>query len=777
MTARCAHCSSPVPDDAADARFCCAGCSAVFTLLNSESLGRYYELAGNQVLPAGDALPAQHAWLDALLASSTGCRLSLDVQGIHCAACVWLMNETFARHHGASLLVNPTLGTVDLSWAEGSFDPRAWVEDVERYGYRFGPPRKEGMRKTNGLPLRLGICAAITINVMLFSLSFYLGLTTAEPDVFRLFTWLSFGLSTITVIVGGWPFFRALRLGVSHLDLPIALGIALVYSMSVVQLLTNDGRGDLTYFDTLNTFITLMLLGRFLQERLLERNRRFLLEDDGADGILVRRIIGSTVETIAAPRVNEDDLLLISPGELIPVEAQLLGTDAAISADWMTGESEPKLIRLGATIRAGSFNASRSAIQVRAREPFADSALVRLLRAPNRARSTHRLWDTIARRWVAMVLGVSSLGLLIWLPVSTARAIDVAAALLVITCPCAIGIAIPLAYELTQADLRRVGFFARSSDLLDRLADITRIAFDKTGTLTLGRLELTTDVKALPAEVRSIAYNLAIRSSHPSSAVVARALSTEIFDAGFEVHEHAGLGLETQRNGTTWRLGRSSWARSDGASGGSVLTRNGDEVCALATREVLRPDARRELQALEARGVPVHLLSGDSQPRVDALAQTLGLAAGRAEGALTPEQKAQRIEALGDERTLYVGDGVNDALAFDAAHVAGTPAIDRPVMPGKSDFFLVGEGLAPLLLALDASHRLRRTVKRILAISLGYNVLAISATLAGLMTPVGAAILMPSSTLSLIIFAAVSITGRDAQSVRSSPAPRAALAH
>lgn len=749
-------------------------------LLHDEKLERYYALAGDRVTPA--AVPETtrtHAWLEPLVDQSAAspsevCSLSLDVQGIHCAACVWLMNETFKRTSGAGdLIINPTLGTVELTYKRGQFEPQRWIDDVERYGYRFGPPRKEGSKKSIELPLRLGVSAAITINVMIFSVSFYMGLTPAESDIFRLFTWLSLGLTTLTVIVGGWPFLRSVRMGFSHLDLPIALGIVLVYAMSIIQLLTNGGRGDLTYFDTLNTFITLMLLGRFLQERMLERNRRFLLEDDGADGILVRRVRDERLETVPAPRVEAGDRLLVAPGEVVPVEAELLDPQATVSADWMTGESTPIALTLGATVRAGSFNAGTRAMRLLSRQAFVDSALVRLLRAPNPRSTQNQLWNRIAKWWVAGVLALSSLGFVLWLGEGLGKAIDVSAALLVITCPCAIGIAIPLAYELVQARLRRLGFYVRNGDLLDRLASVRQIVFDKTGTVTLGRLELATSLDGLSLGERSVAYNLAVRSSHPISTVLARALEAQgaRFDPELQVTELAGHGVEVTLEGQRWRLGRGDWAQGQGGTG-TLLTRDGALLARIETREVLRPDARKELHALEAQGFTVRILSGDAQARVDALAQTLGLARERAEGGLSPEGKAARLEALGGSRdTLYVGDGVNDALAFDAALAAGTPAVDRPVMPGKSDFFLVGEGLSPIERALSESRRLQRVVRRILALSLAYNALAVTLSLLGVMSPVSAAISMPSSTLSLLLFTAASLRDRPSPSPSLAAAP------
>lgn len=773
----CEHCQAPIPPDAGLARFCCRGCEAVHNLLHEQGLDRYYALAGDQVSAVSVPVPRSHSWLEPLVDQAVAtegavCSLQLDVQGIHCAACVWLMNETFRRHQGAGgITVNPTLGTVRVHWKKGELELERWVKEVEAFGYQFGPARKEGSRKSIDLPVRLGISAAIAINVMLFSVSFYFGLKPDDPEVFELFTGLSFFLSTGTVLIGGWPFFQAavrgLRSRMLHLDLPIAMGIVLVYAMSVVQLVTSHGRGDLAYFDTLNTFITLMLLGRFLQERMLEKNRRYLLEDDGADGLMVRRVLGERLESVKAPKLVKGDVLLVAPGDLVPIDAVLLDAAAQISTDWMTGEAAPRRVEPGALVPAGSFNAGRIAFHVTAAQDFAQSSLVALLRQPaprvGVGAKHHQLWDRLAKRWVVTVLSVSSLGFLLWLPRGVDSAVNVAVSLLVITCPCAIGIAIPLAYELVQSRLRKGGFFVRATDLLDRLTDVKQLVFDKTGTLTLGRLELVEP--GLPASLgptaRDVAYNLAVRSSHPVSAALAKALEAvgAKYDPAARVEEVPGRGMEWKRSDGAWRLGRGDWAASSNGRA-TTLSREGAAVAVLETREVLRPDARTELRRLADQGYAVWLLSGDAPSRVETLAKSLGLEPGRALGGLSPEQKATQVRALGQNDSLYLGDGVNDALAFEAALAAGTPAIDRPVMPSKSDFFLVGEGLAPIQSALVEARRLRLVVKRVLGISLAYNVFAIAFSLAGVMSPVAAAISMPASTLTLLLITVSSLRAR-----------------
>ncbi len=756
--------------------FCCSGCEAVHGLLVDQGLTRYYALADGKVAPAPEPKPGRsHAWLDPLVARSESsggelCSLELDVQGIHCAACVWLMNELFRRQPGgAAITINPALGKVNLRWRRGQFDVTGFLNSVEAFGYLFGPSRKAPEAASLDLPVRLGICAAIAMNVMLFSWSFYVGLTPEDGEIFSLFSRLSLGLSTVAVLVGGWPFFRSawqgLRSGVLHLDLPIALGILLVYGTSLAQ--ARSGRGDLAYFESLNTFMTLMLVGRWLQQRVLDRNRRFLLEDDGADGILVRRQQGDRLDTVRAPELRAGDTLVITPGDLVPVDAELLDAQASFSTDWITGEADVRTVREGEVIPAGAFNAAQVAVHVRARTDFQESPLVSLLRqapgAPERLPAHARFWSRVSRRWVISVLSIAALGLAVWWPAGPDKALQVAVALLVVTCPCAIGISVPLAYELVQARLRREGFFIRSADLLDRLPLVRKVLFDKTGTLTLGRLELAdrAALEQLEPGLRDVAFNLSARSNHPVSRCLAAALSQAgaRFTPGLHVEEHPGQGLELMRDGTRWRLGAASWAAPEAqGTQGVVLARDGGLVAAFPMRDSVRPDAKREIAALREEGVDVWLLSGDAPQRVHEMAERLGVSPQQALGGQKPEDKAARVAALDRSDTLYLGDGVNDSLAFERALCAGTPAIDRPVMPGKSDFFLLGEGIGSIREALRLSHRLRQVVRRVLAVALVYNVIAVAVCLAGAMTPLRATVAMPLSSLSLLLFTLYSLS-------------------
>lgn len=779
----CTHCGTELGAGSVDG-FCCVGCREVHALLGAEQLGRYYDLQGDRGRPVTDTRPElrDRKWLDLvedrLLAGASLTRVELDVQGMHCAGCVFLIEELFKREPGgARVLVNPSLGTLELT-IKGDFPLRKYIEQVERFGYMLGPAVKERGDRGNDLLLRMGVCAAISMNAMLFSISIYAGLE--DVALLRLFHGISFGLTAIAVMVGGTVFFRSawqgLRRGLLHLDLPIALGIILAFGGSTWSLFTGAGRA--AYFDTVNIFITLMLVGRWLQERVIEKNRSELLDAAGVDGLLTRRIVGETVEVVPVRAISPDDMLLVAPGDVVPVECSVEDAQASFSFDWITGESAPVRAARNEVVPAGACVAGAKAVRVRAREDFSDSALVRLLKSPApRAADAARVtpwWARVTRRYVALVLVAASTGFALWMwrTGDVGRALDVVTAILTVTCPCAFGIAVPLAYELVQARLRRAGLLVRSPGFLDRATAVKRVVFDKTGTLTTGVLRLegvSADGGAVPVnevldaldgDERRVLYNLAARSTHPKSIAVKRALAGRAlpFCTDLEIEEETGKGLVLRDGGRVYRLGAPAWCASrDGApsagdhAGDVAFSVDGEVRASFVTCEDERPDARAEIEELTRSGFEVWILSGDNEARVAALAEAVGVPAERAIAGQTPEGKAAWLAAHDRGDTLMLGDGINDSLAVAAAHCAGTPAVDRPFLAARSDFYLVTAGLGPVRCALEASHRLEHVVKRILHGALAYNAIAVALAYAGLMSPLLCAVFMPASSLTIIL--------------------------
>jgi Cu2+-exporting ATPase len=755
----CKHCSLPVAF--AGDEFCCVGCESVYHLLLDDRLDRYYHLAGGRGAPARrDNVASDRKLLDELAPAGTSRRLTLDVQGIHCAACVWLFQEVFAREADAlSIVVNPTLGKLDLTVGP-AFAVGAFVDAAERFGYRLGPSLKADRAPRDGLLARMGITVAIAMNAMLFAIAMYSGLD--EGPLFVLFRNLELGLGALSVFVGGSVFFRSafhgLKRGLLPLDVPIALGIALAFGSSVYAHFS--GPTSRTYFDTLTVFVALMLVGRWLQERLIERNRRQLLASDGAEGLLTRRIDDGRVAIVRCAEVAAGDHLLIAPGDLVPVDGELVDASATCSLDWINGESAQREFREGA-IPAGAFNAGASAFTVRARTAFARSPVVDLLRVtrtrPVDASRATPWWRRFAQVYVGAVLLVATAGFLGWILATgdLQRSLEVTAGVLIVTCPCAFGIATPMAYELTYAGLRRAGLFVRAAGFLDRAEHAERVVFDKTGTLTTGTLTLASPhaLDALDDASAHVLYNLAARSSHPKSVAIARALASRAtLEPALAVREQAGVGLVLERGGHVHRLG---------GRGEDVVLFVDDEPRVTCTlREEARGDAGAEVSALSALGYEVWILSGDTQARVDALASELAIPRERALGGRSPSDKAAFVDA--HPHSMMIGDGINDALAVESAFCSGTPAIDRPFLPARADFYFTTAGLGPVTLALRAAKALSRVTKRNLRIAVAYNAVSVGLAWAGLLSPLACAVIMPISSLTIVSLTMASLSQRSA---------------
>jgi Cu2+-exporting ATPase len=809
----CVHCGLELGRHhrADDGPFCCNGCRAVYELIHHEGLDRYYDLKRCATAPPGELRPDAMAWLPPLLelaptlAGSTVRRLRLDIQGIHCAACVWLLEQLFARHAAGKLLrINPALGTVDLAWDPEEGELSEFLAEVEGFGYRFGPPRKEGAGGSRDLLVRMGIAIAIAMNVMTFSLSYYFGLSPSDPIVYQLFGRISFALAGVSLVVGGWPFLRSaaqgLRRGVVHLDLPIALGMVLAFAGSAWSYAMSGPRA--AYFDTITIFIALMLVGRWLQERVLERNRNALLASGGVADLYARRFEDGQLRTVSASALRAGDTLWIAPGDLVPVEGILLHRTATISLDWITGEADARDAEPGQLVPAGAFNAGAQGFRVAAREDFSGSRLNELIAGSDGGTRVEERgwWHRVATIYVASVLGFAVLGFAIWSGESLRRAVEVSVAVLVVTCPCALGLAVPLGRELAHAALRRKGVLLRRDDFLDRALRVRRVIFDKTGTLTRGQMSLTPGSRrrllALPSEQREILSQLASRSTHPvsrclSAALVLKPLGSRPPEAAIDfapeqldsLVEEAGCGLRWNDGRHEYRLGRPGWAGAAGrerveaagaeasapgeessppatrASLRTLFTRDGVELADFEFDEEIRPDALDEVGRLRELGFELHVFSGDRSEKVRVLAEQLGLAPERSHGGMSPEAKAGAVRALRGDDALMVGDGLNDSLGFDAALCSATPAVDRAVLPQKADFYFLGDGIGAVRRALQTARHLRGIQRDNLIFAAAYNTLAVTLCLLGVVSPVVAAILMPLSSVTIVGITSARMSG------------------
>ncbi len=760
--ATCEHCGTPFSPAREDERFCCKGCECVHDLIHATGHDRFYELRRNAVLAPVKGRPFEDPELDWLEqaaaraeeeAAEAGrpARLDCRVEGLSCVACVWLVERLFEQQPGAVRAVsNPARGSLRLEWRPGETRLPEFARELVSFGYTPVPAGVgSGHQEGTGLAARTGLCFAFALNAMGFSLPHYLGM----PDDFEfagLFRLIAFISATLSMLVGGAWFisraWRALRARTIHIDLPIALGLVTAYLGSIVG--WASGHRELLYFDFVSTFVFLMLGGRWLQTIAVEKNRGRMARRSpvaasypGPDGEL------------ALEKIAVGDAFDLAPGKALPVAATLGAEQAEVSLEWIHGEPEPVPVGPGTRLPAGAILLSRRPARFRADETWADSLLSRLTAETASEHGSPGL-QRILRAYLSAVIVVGVAGFIAWLPRGgTPDALQVMISIFVVSCPCALGIAIPFADERATQLACRTGVFVRRSSLWSRLRRVRQLVFDKTGTLTLERpvLDNPAAVEALDDAAATALVTLTSGSCHPQARTLLESLGSRgqrllASKPRTEVREQPGCGVEATVDGVRWALGRPGW-RAAGDAGATLLSSGGDPVAAFRFHDALRPDTAAILDWARRRGLTLHLLSGDHPDKVARFAAELGFEPARAHGGLSPDDKARLLGELGGSDTLYLGDGANDSLAFDRALVTGTPVADRSLLEQKADFFTLGSGLAwlPDLFRIAASRS--AGIHRAFAFTVAYNLVAVAICLAGAMNPLLAAVLMPLSSL------------------------------
>lgn len=765
----CRHCGAPSP--AGD--FCCAGCAYVYRMIHDAGLDAYYRIKDEVTVPADVALAQarDHGWLERMQAEAEAqasggvARLSLSVQGLSCAGCVWLIERLHAKEPGAGRIeINAQTGQLRLSWTPGIFSAAAFAANLQRFNYLLGPPGAAGSEQAESrvLARRIGLCAAFAMNVMLFTLPTYFGMAPTF-EYAHLFDTLSLAFGTLSLLAGGGYFLsravRALRERALHIDLPIAVGICGAYSGSFYGWLA--GRPEYMYFDFVSGFILLMLVGRWAQVAAVERNQRRLLQQQPTPPLVTVTDAEGRSREVPPEQLRPGDVFTVAMGQTVPVGGRLESGETALSLAWINGESEPRVFHAGQSVPAGAQNVSRSGIQLVATQRWEESLLAQLLKPVERKAQGSRLVERVIQAYLIAIFGVAILaGMGWWL--RTADAMETGAvvtAILVVSCPCALGLAFPLADEVATVALRRRGVFVRAADLWPRLGRVRKLVFDKTGTLTLETPALVNPgaVAGLDEEARAALYSLVCDNPHPVSRALLEALVRDgrVKPLAGEPVEEIGQGLRLAE----WSLGRAGW-RDDGiVDGATVLARNGSVLARFYFADEARRDAREELRALGDRGYSTYILSGDRPEKVAELAAQLGLPMERAHGGHAPEEKAAWLRARGADDVLMLGDGANDSLAFDAALCRGTPVIHRGVLEQKADFYYLGRGIAGLRALFDVDRVRRHTQLALLIFMVAYNITAVGLAVAGLMSPLFAAVLMPLSSLATLVIVGIGMRG------------------
>ena len=765
--AHCAHCGAPIADGSVDA-FCCGGCASAYAFVRELGLERYYDarsLDPRERLPRPPEELAEDVSAYALAAADGTTSLSLLVDGLHCAACVWLIEQVLACDSAVvSARVNLTNRRLSLRWTGGIEIAARLIQAVQRVGYRavpFDPLQQGGSDEERALLRAVAVAGFATANVMLLSVSVWAGFPgEMGPATRDLMHWVSALIALPAIAYAGQPFFRsalvALRALRTNMDVPISIGVTLAAAMSLWETARS---GAHAYFESVVMLLFFLLLGRYLDRRARGRVRsaaEHLVRCAAAPATVVSAD-GSTRRAPSAS-LKPGDTVLIATGERIPADGRVIMGCSSLDRSLVDGETMPALVAPGTDVLAGMLNLSAPlrVLVTAVGERTYLAEVVRLMEAAERGRARLvALSDRVARRYAPAVHLLALATFIGWaLAGSWQVAVLNAVAVLIITCPCALGLAVPVVQVVASNRLFRRGILLKSATALERLAEVDTVVFDKTGTLTLGRAELSADC-AVDAQDLALASGIAARSRHPLS----RALRRVAPDAAplDEVREYAGRGLSYATSAGEVRLGSRDWCGIAGADESGHrdaelwLAVPGRAPVQFRFHDALRPDAGAVAARLRAMGKRVVVLSGDRAAAVRSVADVLGIADWR--GGVTSAEKFRTLEHLaeGGARVLMVGDGLNDGPALAAARVSMSPSTAADVCQTAADVVFQGASLGAVVEALDVARRCGWLIRENIGLAILYNLAAVPLAMAGLVTPLLAAAAMSGSSIAVVL--------------------------
>jgi Cu2+-exporting ATPase len=673
-----------------------------------------------------------------------------------------------------SARVNLTARRVVAVYAEDEVEPQALIDRLGEQGYAARPfdPRETGLvnddREAKALLRAMAVAGFAAGNVMLLSVSVWSGADAATRDMFH---WISAMIALPAVAYSGRPFFRsaigALRLGRTNMDVPISLGVILASAMSLFE--TINGR-DHAYFDASVMLLFFLLAGRYLDQlmRVKARSAIAQLVALSSEGAMVIGPDGLR-RHVAARDLKPGMQVAVAAGSRLPADGMVAEGTSDMDRSLLTGESAPEAVRPGSQVHAGEMNLTGAltiSVTAAGNDTFL-SELVRLMASAEQGQSQYiRIADRLARYYSPAVHLLAAITLTTWIMLGNGwhSSLMTAIAVLIITCPCALGLAVPAVQVVASGRLFRSGIMIKDGAALEKLAAVDTVIFDKTGTLTRGEPELVAPLM-VSTETLALAAGLAQMSRHPLS----RALVREVQRRGLaittvaEATEHPGLGLSGSHGGEPLRLGSRAWCGMEEAEADKGLLefafrRGARPPVVFQFQDQLRSGAAETVAALKARGLDIHLLSGDREAAVRRVAEDLGIE--NAVWRATPQAKLAYVESLGKagRKVLMVGDGINDAAALAAGFTSIAPSTASDIGRTAAETVFMGEAADAVVTAVAVSSRAQRIARENFTLAVGYNVLAVPLAMLGLVSPLVAAIAM--STSSVIVIANALRLGR-----------------
>lgn len=708
--------------------------------------------------PACVAAPSAEALANA--APDKDARILLSVPTVHCANCISAVERGLEHYPGVkSVRLNLTLKrlSVDAGPQVSAADIIARMDKLGYEAHELDPgtlSMTETDRQGRELLMRLGVAGFAMMNIMLLSVAVWSGATDATRDLFHL---ISAAIAIPTVAFSGQPFFRnawkAMRAGRMDMDAPISFAILLTLFISIYETMQS---GTHAYFEAVVMLIFFLLAGRYLDFRTRAIARSAAQELAALEVPRAMRVTDAGEETVPIAELAVGDLVRVRPGGRVPVDGVVTEGRSEIDRSLLTGETLPVVTAEGSAVSAGEVNLT-GPLTVRVTAAGKDSSLHRMADLVAAAESARTRYTTLAERAArayAPTIPLLSLGaFIVWMYLSGGDlrlSINIAAATLIITCPCALGLAVPAVVTAASGKLFRKGLLIKDGTALERMAAVDTVVFDKTGTLTMGT-PVPNNLDEHPENALRVALALAEASSHPLALALARALR----DRGLrparvdDLREAPGYGVQGIWQNTPVKLGRAGWVGATHCATTGAYLSMGDHTRSFTFTDALRPGAEEVVQALKAQGKAVWLISGDVSAAVEDMARRLGIEQWHANA--LPEDKAARIEALHAEgrKVLMVGDGLNDTVALSAAHVSISPASALDAARAASDMVLLGRDIGPIADVVRMSRTATRRIQENFWQSGIYNVIFVPIALLGFATPLWAALAMSLSSITV----------------------------
>lgn len=693
-------------------------------------------------------------------------QLVLGVEGVNCANCIQKIESALSREPAITAArVNFSTKRLSISWQGEAQQAEDYALIVQNLGYKVQPfdarqSKSAAVEEEKFLFLCMAVAGFASGNIML--LSFALWNTTIVEMGFatrEFMHWMSALIAIPTVFFSGRPFFRsalrALVHGRTNMDVPISVGIVLTTGMSLFE----AARGaEHAYFDAVVMLMFFLLIGRWLDVKARSKAR-------AAASDLLAMLSGSATiinadgsyTTLPIRDLREGMIVHLAMGERVPADAVVLEGLSSMDTSLVTGESLPVDCKPGDALFSGMLNIS-APLKVQVAKAANDSLLADIVRLMEKAEQSQALYvriaDRAARLYTPVVHLAALLTFIAWRyfspETSWQDAMMIAVTVLIITCPCALGLAVPVVQVLATGSLLKRGVMVKAGDAFERLSSIDTLLIDKTGTLTYGQPKLVNGAELAQDDLQ-YAASMARQSRHPLSLAVA-----EFYQGGLlpiAVAEYPGQGLEASYQGTVLRLGSALWCEAPADSGDGLMElwlRRGDKLTRFTFSDVVREDAKATIEAIKAQGVRVMLLSGDRKLAVDKVAAELGL--DEAEGQLRPDEKFARLEALRAQghHIAMVGDGLNDAPTLSGADVSLSPSTAIDMAQNAADIVYMGAKLAPIAMTLRIARFSQKLVKQNFALAVLYNLVAVPLAMAGYVTPFVAALAMSGSSIAVI---------------------------